>query len=123
MTKQGMAEDYKCMSISTCLYLTILVEGIPLVLLRITDRLVFNIRSLITRICLRQLKLTNQLHRAQSFLSSASQELPHILWNTEIHYRIHKGPPPLCILSQMNPIYSPTSLLEIPFQYYSHIYD
>jgi hypothetical protein len=30
---------------------------------------------------------------ANSF--SASQEIPRILWNTEVHYCIHKSPPPV----------------------------
>ena len=53
------------------------------------------------------------LHGVESFLEanclSASQEISRILWNPKVHYRIHKCPPPVPILSHLNPFHTPTS--------------
>ena len=45
---------------------------------------------------------------------AASQEIPCISRNPNVHYRTHKRPTPVSILGQTNPVHIPTShLLEI----------
>jgi hypothetical protein len=70
-------------------------------------------RRLITVLAVMSFNLTHSMEQSPSWEAnrfSANQEIPRILWNPKVHYHCHTCPPPVPILSQLDPVRVPASL-------------
>jgi hypothetical protein len=55
-----------------------------------------------------------QRHFWEANSSSASQEIPPVLWDMKVHRRIYKSLSRVLILSQFNPVHVSLSLIVFP---------
>jgi hypothetical protein len=53
--------------------------------------------------------------------SAATQELPSKLWNSKVHHRVHKSPPPFPILNQIDPVHTIPSYLRSILIFYTNL--
>ena len=63
----------------------------------------WDINTLIGCLTLNTKKWYNFIEQSPS--SEASQEIRCIIWKLEVRYRIHNNPPPVPVLSQINPVH------------------
>jgi hypothetical protein len=86
---------------------------VPFKFKRGTGQLMWILRFLCGQVGKKRINLlTYSMEQSPSWEANrfaASQEIPRILWNPKVHYRIYKCSPPVPILSQPSPVHIPTS--------------
>jgi hypothetical protein len=66
------------------------------------------LRNVVNLLCL----LTELSHSWEATNCAATQELPSIFGNSNVHHRVHKSPPLVSILSQIDSVHNIPSYLS-----------